>query len=589
MERLLSNFVFATYRRIFKLLTAKERTQAIWLTVLTIIGAVADVIGLAALVPVMMAATDPLFIDNTPIMRSIYEAGGFETKGTFMVFLAIALLVIFLIKNAIAMYLYDTQSKYAFRVGTDLARRQFIKFYNRGYTYFQNTNSAEVVNQVMNVPTFFTSAILVSAINLFCEVLVIALIVVGIAVSDISLFLMLVAILLPSGYFIYNGTKNKLYQMGLEQAELYNQTYAKLQQSIFGYTDVRINNKEEVFLDSFIKYQDALNKNYQARYVLGLIPTRSLEVIAILGITITFIYTYLFAQSPEQLYGFIAVFAAAAFRILPSMNRLLVALMGIRSHYYTLDYLEDGGLPQKLDNLKGKPLPFNREIDFKNLSFTFEGADRLAVKNLNFTVKKGERIGIVGTSGSGKTTLMNLLLRFLVEQEGGIYVDGHKLDPMDRGSWRALLGYVKQDVYLMDATMKENVAFGETLDEIDDARVWDALRQASLEEFVKGLPQQLMTNVGELGSKVSGGQKQRIGIARALYSRAEVLVFDEATSALDTDTEHSITESIEKLKGQTIFAIAHRISTLEYCDRIIEMKNGEIVGIWSYAELATRH
>ncbi|HHG85304.1 MAG TPA: ABC transporter ATP-binding protein, partial [Bacteroidetes bacterium] len=203
-----------------------------------------------------------------------------------------------------------------------------------------------------------------------------------------------------------------------------------------------------------------------------------------------------------------------------------------------------------------------------------------------FVVKKGEKVGIIGESGSGKTTLMNLLLRFLVEQDGGIYVDGKKLLPADHGGWRDLIGYVQQGVFLMDASLKENVAFGEKLEDIDPKRLRNALEQASLLTLVDTMPAGWDTRIGEMGAMLSGGQRQRIGIARALYWNSQILVFDEATSALDMDTEQAITESIEALsQGQTLFVIAHRITTLRHCDRILEMKNGKLVGTYTYEEL----
>jgi ATP-binding cassette, subfamily B, bacterial PglK len=588
LNKLKHNFIFDTYRRIAFLLTPIERKRGVAIISLSILGSIVDVLGLAALVPVMLAATDPNFVQRTPIMQDLYRWGGFTSMGSYMVALSIALLVIFIIKNIVAIYLYHAQSRYAYSVGTEMARRQFIKFYNRGYTHFQNTNSAEVMNQVMNIPTFFISAVLVSAINLFCEVLVISFIIFGIALTDFRLLFGLMLVLVPAGFLIYNGTKNKLYKLGMEQSELYRASHSKLVQSIFGYTDVRINNKEEVFLDDFVRAHSRLNHNHQVRYLISLIPTRSLEVISVLGITITFVYTYLITDRPEQLYSFIAVFAAAAFRLLPSMNRLLTAIMGMKSHQFSLEGLEDGGLPHELEHLELHPLPFEREIEFRNISFSYGEGLAPALHNLNFTVKKGEKIGIIGSSGSGKTTLVNILLRFLPEQEGALYVDGRQITRADRRSWREMLGYVKQDVYLMDASFRENIAFGVPKADIDEARVLAAIEAASLGEFIRSLPQGLDTEVGEHGSKVSGGQKQRIGIARALYSNSQILVFDEATSALDTETEQSITDSIEHLSGQTIFVVAHRITTLRFCDRIIDMRHGEIVGEYSYEEVIRR-
>lgn len=591
LQRLKNNIVTGTAARIGKLLSPTEKSRGIRLAFLTILGAAIDVIGLAALVPVMMAATDPTFVTTNTYMAALQTWTGFDYPG-FMIFLAVALLLIFIFKNGVALFINYAQSRFAFSVATSLARRQYIKYYGRGYSYFKDTNSADIINNIINIPAFFASGILISTINFGAEMLVMAFIVFGIAAVDIALFLALIAVLLPSGLIIYNGTKNKLYNLGQERKTLHMQTYARLNQAIFGYVDVKLNNKEQYFLDAYVTRQNRLNNNQKTKYLISLIPTRSLEVIAVLGIVVIFLYTFIAGSSgsgadeSKQLFGFIAVFAAAAFRVLPSMNRLLAALMGIKNHLFAVEVLEEGALPYELDDQDIRPVKFEETIEFRDVTFQYEDTQTPAVSGLSFTVAKGEKIGIIGESGSGKTTLMNLLLRFLAEDSGGLYVDGKRLERDDVPGWRAIVGYVQQKVYLMDASLKENVAFGEDADKIDAARLQSALEQASLSDFVASLPQGIETPVGEMGGKLSGGQQQRMGIARALYWNSKILVFDEATSALDMETEEAITESIERLSdGQTLFVIAHRITTLRNCDRILEMKDGKLVREWQYNDL----
>ncbi|MEM1000236.1 MAG: ABC transporter ATP-binding protein [Bacteroidota bacterium] len=585
-KRLGDNVLFDTIRRINKLLLPAEKRRGLRLVFLTLIGVMIDVVGLATLVPVMMAATNPKFVRRNEYMNWLYELGNFESHSSFMIFLAVALLLVFIAKNGITLLINYWQSRFAFRVATNLARRQYIKYYERGFLYFKETNSADTINNIVNIPNFFASGILISTINFISELAVIAFIVAAIALVNVSLFVALVIVLLPSGFAIYNLTKNKLYTLGKEMIELKSSTYSRLNQAIFGYVDVKLNNKEHHFLDAYVTRQSRLNTNNMLKFLISLIPSRSLEIIAVLGIMIIFLYTFLFSDRPDRLFSFIAVFAAAAFRVLPSMNRLLAALMGIRNHLFALQILEEGDLPTGMTYREVVPVRFKKSIEFRDLTFQYESANLPAVQELSFTVQKGEKIGIVGESGSGKTTLMNILLRFLVEQEGGIYIDGVQLSPEHKPGWRELIGYVQQNVFLMDASLKENVAFGTPQNEINLERVRSALKQASLLSFAETLPQGIETRIGEQGAMLSGGQRQRIGIARALYWNSQVLVFDEATSALDMDTEQAITESIEALsEGQTLFVIAHRITTLRHCDRIIEMKNGRLVGSYTYEEL----
>ncbi len=586
LKKIRNNIVSITIRRILALLSPTEKRRGLRMVFATMLGALLDVAGLAFMVPVMLVATDPEYIQKSNAMRWVQETSGFTDYPSFMMFLGATLLVVFLIKNSIALLIHYSHSNFSFSVATSVAHRQFIKYYQKGFQFFKSTNSAEIINNIINVPTLFASGVLISAINFVAETMIMVFIITGIAIIDTALFCAVMGVLIPSGIVIYNSSKNKLYHLGQEQIKLTRTNLSRLNQSIFGYVDVKLTGQEQHFLNTYIESQRKLNENQKIRYLISLIPTRGLEVIAILGIVVIFAYTFYFSSDQNQLFGFIALFAAAFFRVLPSMNRLLNALMGMKNHSITLNILEDGGLPNELEKFDVTPIPFHDNIEFRDISFSYNKAEIPAVRNLSFTVLKGEKIGIIGESGSGKTTLVNLLLRFLEEEKGGIYIDGVKLTKENTPGWRAIVGYVQQRVYLMDATIRENVAFGEKPEKIDSKRLEWAMKQAKLWDFVSTLKETMYTRIGENGQQLSGGQQQRVGIARALYWNSEVLIFDEATSSLDNETETAITESIEGIaSGQTIFVIAHRITTLKHCDRILEIKHGQLVGEWQYADL----
>lgn len=586
LKKLTHNLIVFTLRRSSRLLSAQEKRRGVQIGILSLLSAFVDVAGLALLIPVMIAATDPTLVSRSNVLQWLYDTFHFSSHGNFMVFLGALLLLTFVVKNCIVLWVAHFQSRFSYDVATSLARRQFMKYYNLGFTYIKDKNSADIHNNIVNIPVFFVSGVLISLINFFTEVTVIAIIVVGIAVVDYALFAALVAVLLPSGLVIYNLTKNKLYHLGVEQQRLSVQAFSRVYQAIFGFVDVRLTNKETRFLETYEKEQKALNESYKIKHIITLLPSRALEVIAVLGILVIFIYSFAVRDEEGNLFKFVALFGAAAFRVIPSMNRCLAALMSIKNQLFSLEVLEDGALPYRMERMDVHPLRFEESIEFRNLHFRFPDAAHVALDDFNFRVEKGEKIGIIGESGSGKTTLMNLLLRFLSEDEGGIYVDGEKLRYEDIASWRAKVGYVQQQVFLIDASLKENVAFGESPEEIDLERLEMALEQASLMDFVRTLPLGWDAQVGEMGARLSGGQRQRIGIARALYYNSSVLIFDEATSALDTETENSITESIQSLQAdKTVFVVAHRITTLRHCDRIVELKDGKLHHIWTYPEL----
>ena len=238
-----------------------------------------------------------------------------------------------------------------------------------------------------------------------------------------------------------------------------------------------------------------------------------------------------------------------------------------------------------ISNQDDSKMVFENAIEIKNLFFHFPNEQNDMLKDISMTIKRGEKIGIVGVSGSGKTTLMNILLRFYNEQKGGIYIDQVKIEADNQQSWRNLLGYVKQDIFLMDASISDNITFGD--ENPDPFRLKQAIKQASLEDLINSLPNGLQTIIGERGSRLSGGQKQRISIARSLYRNAEILIFDEATSALDNQTEQEVSEAIDSLSevNKTIFIIAHRVTTLKNCNRIYELSEGKISGVYKYHEL----
>jgi ABC-type multidrug transport system fused ATPase/permease subunit len=324
--------------------------------------------------------------------------------------------------------------------------------------------------------------------------------------------------------------------------------------------------------------------------VLNMIPLRANEMVAVLGIVMIFIYALFFNNKNQDVIMMVGAFAAAAYRLMPSLNRILNALMYIGKNQVSIDNMNvHNELYTQIKNMdRNVPVPFTNEIHFKNISFSFPKSQKPVLNNIDFKVKKGEKIGFVGSSGSGKTTLMNILLRFFEQDSGEILVDGKPVHEENLDYWRGLIGYVKQDIFLFDTSVKENIAFGE--EKPDDIKLQSAIKQASLDDFVKALPQGWDTLVGERGSRLSGGQRQRIGIARSLYRNAEILVFDEATSALDSQTEQEVTESIDALSAtnKTIFIIAHRITTLKNCDRIYELRDGEISGVYQYSDLVEK-
>ena len=362
--------------------------------------------------------------------------------------------------------------------------------------------------------------------------------------------------------------------------DLYNERLAKLNglitrpifEVIFGYTDTKIGGVFSSFKSTYDKAVGEKSDLNVKKEVIQQVPNRLVEVVVLMAVMLMLLYGIFILKDNEALLAMLSVFGLSAFRAVPSFNRLMLSFVNIKGQQYIFKNL-DKYLPLKKQSCQiEQQLEFKNCLRLKDLNFCFtEGVSLF--KNYNEEIKKGEVVSIVGKSGSGKTTLMNIMLGFLKPTSGKVMIDEVTLDEHNISLWQHKIGYVSQDVFLVDGTMAENIAFGSLANEINEIQISSVLDRTQLTEVVSSLEKGIHTNIGERGTKLSGGQRQRIGIARALYHGAEVLFFDEATSALDNETEFEITEALQSLNtGElTMVIIAHRESTLKYCDRLIKM------------------
>jgi ABC-type bacteriocin/lantibiotic exporter with double-glycine peptidase domain len=315
-----------------------------------------------------------------------------------------------------------------------------------------------------------------------------------------------------------------------------------------------------------------------------------LEVFFVLGAASLCAYVSFQIRAPGQAVAFLTTYVVAAYRVLPSINRITLSLLSIKGYQYTLDTVEEALFSETEQKAHvSESLNFERSISIESLSYKYPGREEETLNQVSFSIQKGECIGLVGPSGSGKTTLLNILLGFISPSSGGIRVDDTYLTPDRLDAWYRLIGYVQQEVFLLEGTLRENIAFGILKEDVDPSRLEVAIRRASLAQLVASIPGGMDAMIGERGANLSVGQKQRIGIARALYSGAQILIFDEATSALDAQTELEITESISSLskEGFTIVIVAHRKSTLKHTHRIFELQKGNLQRETTYQELST--
>ena len=568
-------------------LNPTQKRRGVLMLVLLLINSFLDVFGLAALVPVIMVASTPGEIFKNKYFTAIYNTLGFSTERSFLTFLIICVFILFFLKNIFSIWSNHLQNKFTTNVGLSLIDRQMNKYLRFSFWWFNDIGHANLANNILQIPGNYVAGILRQLFVFLSEIAVMAVVIAGILVYKPILLLLLVMILVPTTILTYGALKNRSLAIGNRINELRPIAGGKLHDIILGYAELKLAHKIKQFREGFFSSVTEIQKLDAESYLFGQIPLKVIELVAILGVVIIFLYALYSPANTTGLIGLVGLFAAAAYRLMPSVNRMLMSLVQLKQYQYTIEILNDHyqSFLSEPNNSEQLQLSFNKSITFSDISFTFPKDQKPALNGITLRINKGEKIGFIGSSGSGKTTLMNLLLRFYIEQQGVIKIDEQPLNPQYLDSWYQLLGYVKQDTFLMEASIKDNITLKDI--NVDETRLAYALEQSSLQSFVNSLPNGIDSSIGERGSKLSGGQRQRVGIARALYKQTQVLILDEATSALDTQTEREVNEAINKLSSTdiTILIIAHRITTLRECDRIYELKDGKLVGEYQYADL----
>lgn len=582
-----SGIVKASFDSIRIFLSPEQKRRGVMALILLLINSFLDVFGLAALVPVIMIAAEPRGVATNKYFNSIYKLLGFTSERNFLILLIVALFFFFLIKNLFSAWSTLKQTRFTADIGVMLTNRQMTKYLNFPFWYFNDLGHALLGNNTMNIPIHYINGILRPLLVILSEMAVISVIVVGIVLYKPMLILLLVVILAPAAWLVYRSLRSRSLAIGNRLNKLYPFASGKIHDIFVGNAEIKLANKTQQFRDEITNSQEEIQGLMAESYLYSLLPLKAIEMVAILGVVTIFLYALNSPNGSAGLIALVGLFAAAAYRLMPSVNRMLTAVVQMKQSQYTITTLLEFEEPlyNELPHPQQLPLSFQDKISLNNVSFTFPKETRPALLEISFDIRKGEKIGFIGSSGSGKTTLMNLLLRFYTEQQGTISVDGQFLTSQYLRSWHDIVGYVKQDTFLMEASIRDNITLNDTL--VNEERLSYALEQASLTDFIISLTNGDKTFIGERGSKLSGGQRQRIGIARALYKQTQVLILDEATSALDSQTEREVNEAINRLSSTdiTILIIAHRITTLRDCDRIYELSNGRIVAEHQYSNL----
>lgn len=566
------------FKKLNYLLTKDQRKKLIFLSFLLFFGMILEVFGLGIIVPLLSTLLDSKSDQSVLIFSSINRFFPQISEDSILLLFLIGIIIIYFFKTIFLVFLTFKQNRFLNNTVATISNKLFSSYLFQPYSFHLSKNASELIKNIqIEISSFYT--FLLALITILIEggfvfsILLTLIYIEPLGALSIGLFFGLLSVI------FLKFTKKKLNQWGELRQEVDAQLAKTALEGFGGIKDIIILGKASFFLEKFS------NQNYfKARVssnnaTLSQIPRFYLELISIIGLVVFIFLLITQGKDTSSLFIILGVFVAATFRMIPSLNRIMAASQTMKFYRPSLDIifneikLNSEPINLEIDN---KEFNFKDIIEFKDVNFKFnKGLDIL--KGVNLEIKKGETIGIIGESGSGKSTLVDLLIGLHTPNSGDIFVDGVSGCQKEQ-SWRNIIGYVSQTIYLTDDSIKNNIAFGLSENQINDGRISELLKIVNLENFVNNLELGLDTKVGERGVQLSGGQRQRIGIARALYYNPQVLVLDEATASLDTDTEAKVMKSIYELKGKkTIIIIAHRLSTLESCDSVYEIKDGFII------------
>lgn len=565
------------------ILTTSQKRLGIVIIIMTLLGAFCEMLGVSVIIPLVQVMIEPQQLRNNRYFSFIFDAIGVSTDIGLIWVIGIVVILVYLLKNVFLVVVSYARVKYACKIQRELSIEMLDSYMKRGYIFFVNTGTGELLRGMQkSIANTYTG--LYQMFKLFSEVVTIFFICVYIMISDFVMAVCiatLAIICFVIVVFVCQKWVKKCGEIYYKYSALVNKT---LLQTFHGIKEILVMQRQRYFIDSYKNEYQEEQKGYIGQNVAMESPAYMIEAICVAGLIVAVCVKAISIDSGVDLIPQLASFAVAAFRILPSLGRIssnfnqfMFCIPGINDTYNNFkevrNFKEKNYSQTLLSSTKHE---FTKEISIEHISWKYPTSEHRVLKDVSIVIKKGQAVAFVGKSGGGKTTLSDILLGLLNPQKGYVKIDGVDITNISNKS--KLMGFVPQNVNLLDDTVRRNVAFGIMDKEIDDDKVWKALEQAQLKEIIEKTPDGLDTEIGERGIRFSGGQRQRLAIARALYDNPDILILDEATSALDTETETAVMEAINSLQGyKTLIIIAHRLTTIRNCDVIYEIGDGKAV------------
>lgn len=584
-------------RKLLPLFSRRDKFEAAGLIVLILGGSLLEMLGVGLVFPFVTLIQDPTAVTSSRYLNLIYVRLGQPPYMTFIVYLAVGLVLVYLIKNGYLAILAFLQHGFIQKKRVDFAHKLFDAYLNKPYTFHIETNSADLVRNLTIEISRVVNNVMMVSIKLITDGTVAVGLIALLFVADItSAFAALILVSL-TGIIFYVVVRRKLAEYGRIRLDQQGILIRQINHGIGGIKEVKVLGTEDYFLALFDSHSRAFSSAYRYYETLGDLPRLFLESVAVSALAAMVILFQARSDSFQTVLPTLSLFTVAAFRLMPTINRLQSSVNSMRffsdSVSVITEHLELDGDAKAVSaperRREAKPTmtvpKLSKQISLIHLSYQYPSAAIPSLTDITLQIPCGSAVGLAGRSGAGKTTMVDVLLGLLHPTSGTVLVDGVDVEENLPG-WQRQIGYIPQSIYLIDDTLRRNIALGIPDARIDDERVWGACKAARIDEFVEGLEGGLEAVVGERGVRLSGGQLQRIGIARALYRDPQVLVMDEATASLDSRTELEIVKTLESVKGRrTLIIIAHRFSTLELCDLIFVLKDGLLVESGTLADL----
>ncbi len=581
--------------KIWGMFDQRQRRNAFILLFLMLIGVGLETIGIGMVVPLIAMLSGKELFESYPFIQDLLLALGNPSHEVKIIGFMVVMVVIFVVKNIYLAFLAYMQARYSYNVRKVVSNRLFKNYISQPYTFHLQRNTSQLIQIITEETTLLATAVLMPLLLLISEFLM------AISISFLLIYmttwLSILSILLlgGGGVLFYRYFRKRLKNWGEQRHYHESQRIQNIQQGFGAIRDIKILGREEAFLRKFEHHNKLGARLLRNNTIANQLPRLWFEILAIIGLAFIVVISINQNEGTDKLLTVMGLFAAASFRLAPSATRIVGSLQKLRFSHITVNTIAEelNNVPESFNIQSGNCSTAEQSIKnlirLKNVSYKYPLSSNLSLNNINLDIHKGQTVGFIGTSGAGKTTLINVVLGLLKPTSGEIIVDETNIYENLR-CWQDQIGYVPQSIYLSDESLKSNIAFGIREQDIDQGLINKAVQMANLSEFINTLADGIETIVGERGTRLSGGQQQRIGIARALYHQPPILVLDEATSALDAQTEKEVMEAIQMLHGQkTILIVAHRLTTVEGCDVIFRLENGELQAAGTYMEIVQKN